>query len=112
MTKLINYEPRGKGFDPEIVPVLRELNNKGYKTYGSCAGHGKKYDGGSGFNRGSIDIMYTPEKYKFGRFEKTKKMHIKDVNNVINILKKYGLRWIHFDQPGSFSFTSIGKIEK
>jgi hypothetical protein len=114
MVSLINNEPRGDGLDPEIVVVLKYLNRFGYRTIGSCAGHGKKYNGGNGFNRGEITIDRTPSKYKIGFDSKGKIASInnKDVNDIIIILKNHGLKSIKFKKPATFTFTSVGKVNK
>jgi len=38
MPRLVKITP-GE-FDPEMIPVLEELNKIGIKTIGSCCGHG------------------------------------------------------------------------
>jgi hypothetical protein len=114
MARLTNYEPRGDGFDTEIVPILKILNRSGYHTIGSCAGHGKKYDGGSGFNRGEITIDKTPSKYKIGFNNSGGVVSInsKEANDIISILKNNGLKRVKFERPSTFTFTSVGKVRK
>ena len=114
MARLINNEPRGAGLDPEIVAVLKYLNRFGYRTIGSCAGHGKKYNGGNGYNRGEITIDKTPSKYNIGFNSKggITSINNKDTSDIIVILKNHGLKSVKFKKPATFTFTSVGKVNK
>jgi len=64
---------RGLRLDPEIVELIIELNEAGFITYGSCAGH-PSYSG-KGMMRGYISF----EGYN-------------DKGGIIRILEAYGLR--------------------
>ena len=76
--------------DPEIRPLVLELNKKGYRTYGSCAGHR---------DRGFI---------VFGKLKPEKQKEVKD------ILKNKGLEQLrggHLDKDGNYmvGYNPVGK---
>ena len=69
---------RGLRLDPEIVVLIIELNNAGFITYGSCAGHPSF--SGKGMMRGYISF----EGYN-------------DKEGIMKILEAYGLRNIRIE---------------
>ena len=69
---------RGFRLDPEIVDLIIELNNAGFSTYGSCAGH-PSYSG-KGMMRGYISF----EGYN-------------NKEGITRLLKGYGLRNIRIE---------------
>lgn len=103
--KLIGSKP---GIDPEILPMVRELNWAGYRTCSSCAGHGI-----TGRNRGQVTIYRTPTGYQTGFNGRggINSLHKRDIAKIILIMKKHGLRNIRFEYPADLTFTGIGKHE-
>ena len=81
-TKTTNIPPKSKfgglRLDPEIVELIIELNEAGFITYGSCAGH-PSYSG-KGMMRGYIGF----EGYN-------------DKEGILKILEAYGLRNIKIE---------------
>jgi len=84
--------------DPPIRTMVIELNDKGFKTEGSCAGHSIKPNG-------FITFKGDPTQSK--------------VNAVVNIMKKYNIKGIKFNkeknEPGvwwSLTFNSIGIVKR
>jgi len=69
---------RGLRLDPEIVDLVMALNEAGFVTYGSCAGH-PSYSG-EGMMRGYVSF----EEYR-------------DKGGIMKILKGYGLRNIRIE---------------
>lgn len=78
--------------DPELTSILLELNRKGYKTSGSCAGHRDK---------GFITISAESARNK--------------KETIVGILKKHGLKITDIEEHLTshfFKFKPIGKILK
>lgn len=68
---------RGKDLDKQIVPLIKELNDSGYKTAWSCAGHADE-DDTTGF------VTFS------------KSQSNDDCNGIIKILKRHGIENIKY----------------
>lgn len=88
--------------DPEILPVVIELNNNGFKTLHSCSGH--KNSENVLLRKGGISI------------KKERVKNVDDLEKIYKILHKHNLNNIHIEEhefPISkksiwFSFSPIG----
>jgi hypothetical protein len=76
-----HYGSKSVPIDPEIKDLVVELNYKGYKTDGSCAGHG--YRGYISFSNKNKTPPYTY-------------LTKDEAKNVIIIMKKHGCKRINF----------------
>ena len=87
--------------DPEIIPLLNALNQNGYETIGSCAGHGKY---------GSLNA-YGNRKSPRGIIYFKKPLSQKSMEVAKLICKKYGCKDIKSaNGRGAITFSPMGRI--
>jgi len=84
---LIEYTP--EDIDPEIYELIKKLNESGFRTYGSCAGHLGLEDKGYVAFRDEL----TPKAKK----------------QIQVIFKDYGITELEFIGSNSIYFKAIGK---